>query len=240
MAQKINPISFRLGTTQVWNSTLQIYGKSFKNYFSIVNNQLNLQNFIIRYVKLNGFQINYYEWKMHKNKTFLSIYFSPSFNNGKLNLTNFKQLSNLLSNWCSNKFIFHFYLNSKWSLTSNFLTLYTKYLVEQKLGPKKIIVILCNFLQDQLNSSKVMHFKFGFIETKLVGFKIRLVGRFDSSNQMAKSFDQTIGTLSLTNLSSFVEYSNIEIHTKLGTCGVQVWLFFTPKKFINGYNQKNS
>nr|YP_010395077.1 ribosomal protein S3 [Polyopes affinis]UQJ72518.1 ribosomal protein S3 [Polyopes affinis] len=237
MAQKINPISFRLGTTRVWNSILQIYGKSFKNYFLIVNNQLNLQNFIIRYLKLNGFQLNYHEWKVHKNKTFLSIYFSPSLKNKKLNLTNFKQLSNLLSKWSSNKFIFYFYLNSKWSLTSNFLIFYVKYLIEQKLGPKKVIVTLCNFLQEQLNSSKLMQFKFGFIETKLVGFKIRLVGRFDNSNQMAKSFDQTVGTLSLTNLTSFVEYSNMEIHTKLGTCGVQVWLFFTPNKFINGYNK---
>lgn len=239
MAQKINPISFRLGTTQVWNSILQVYGKSFKNYFPIINNQLNLQNFIIRYLKLNGFQLNYHECKIHKNKTFLSIHFSPSFNNNKFNLTNLKQLSNLLSKWCFNKFTLYFYLNSKCSLTSNFLTFYIKYLVEQKLGPKKIITTLCNFLQIQLNSSKVMHFKFGFIETELIGFKIRLVGRFDGSNQMAKSFDQTVGTLSLTSLTSFVEYSNTEIHTKLGTCGIQIWLFFIPKKFINDYNQKN-
>ena len=67
-----------------------------------------------------------------------------------------------------------------------------------------------------------MYFKFGLIKTELIGFKIRLVGRFDGSNQMAKCFDQTVGTLSLTNLSIFVEYSNTEIHTKLGTCGVQI------------------
>lgn len=236
MAQKINPISFRLGTIQVWNSLLQVYGKSFKNYLPIINNQLNLQDFITRYLKLNGLQLNYYEWKTYKNKTFLNIYFSPSFNNNKLNLTNLQQLSNLLSKWYSNKFVIYFYLNSKRSLTSNFLTSYTKYLIEEKLGPKKIISNLCRFLQIQLNSSKIMYFKLGLTKTELIGFKIRLVGRFDGSNQMAKSFDQTVGTLSLTNLSSFVEYSNVEIHTKLGVCGVQIWLFFIPKKFVNDYN----
>ena len=58
MAQKINPISFRLGITQVWNSTLQIYGKSFSGYFLLLHKQLQIQNFIKRYFQKHGFQLN--------------------------------------------------------------------------------------------------------------------------------------------------------------------------------------
>lgn len=95
-------------------------------------------------------------------------------------------------------------------------------MLEQKSSPKKILGNLCRLLKVYLNSSRISYFKFGLFKTKLIGFKIRLVGRFDGSDQMAKCFEQTVGILSLTNLSSFVEYSNEEIYTKLGTCGVQV------------------
>lgn len=235
MAQKTNPTSFRLGIIQVWNSTLQFYGRSFKSYFSVVKEQLKLKDFITRYLQLNGFQLNYHEWRTYKNKTFLNIYFSPSFNNKKFNLICLKNLFNLVSNWFPKNFSVYFYLNPKWSLNPNFLISYTKYLLDQKTAPKKVIANLCRFLQNQLNSSKVTYFKFGLLKTNLIGFKICLVGRFDNSNPMAKKFEQTIGTLSLTNLTNFVEYSNAEIHTKLGICGIQIWLFYAPKKFANDY-----
>nr|YP_010027336.1 ribosomal protein S3 [Sarcopeltis skottsbergii]QOS04457.1 ribosomal protein S3 [Sarcopeltis skottsbergii] len=233
MAQKINPISFRLGTAQVWSSTLQIYGKSFKSYFPIVNNQLKLHNFLSRYFQLNDFQLNYYEWKMYKNKTLLNIYFSPSFTNKNINLIFLKKLFVLFSKWFPSDFFVYFHLNLKWALSPKFLLLYAKYLLLQKTPPKKIMRSLCKFLLDQLNSTKITYFKFGLHKTKLVGFKIRLAGRFEGSNQMAKIFEQTVDHLSLTNLSSFVEYSTAEIHTKLGTCGIQIWLFYSPKKYLN-------
>lgn len=228
MAQKINPISFRLGITQVWNSTIQVYGKSFNIYFLILQKQIQIQEYLIRFFQLNNFLLNYQEWKIHKNKIFLNVYYSLSFySKTTRNLLFLKQLSELISRWFSNEIFIRFYLKPQWSSTSNLIVAYTQYLLEQKTTPKKIIWNLCKFLKAYMKSTKISYFKFGVLKTSLTGFKIRLSGRFDDSNQMAKKFEQTVGSLSLTNLESFIEYSNKEIPTKSGICGIQVWLFYS-------------
>jgi|GEM_PF-5891287 len=78
-----------------------------------------------------------------------------------------------------------------------------------------------------LNLNKISYFKKGPFRIKLIGFKIRLAGRFDNSrNQMAKITKYNSGSLSLSTLKNKVEYSKNEIFTKFGTCGFQIWLFY--------------
>nr|YP_009295519.1 ribosomal protein S3 [Mastocarpus papillatus]AOL58003.1 ribosomal protein S3 [Mastocarpus papillatus] len=230
MAQKINPTSFRLGTTQVWDSTLQNYGKPLNVYSTILHKQLQIQKLLPRYFLLNDFLLNYQEWKIRQNKVLLSIYYSPLTYSQKVQSPKFlKFLPKLLKKSILIEPTIRFYLKLQWSLTPNLIIWYSWHLLDKKTAPKKVILNLCKLLKSYLNFTRVSYFKLGLIETKLIGFKIKLSGKIDSSNQMAKSLEQTLGRLSLTSLSGIVEYSNKEIYTKSGTCGVQVWLFYSIK-----------
>lgn len=228
MAQKINPISFRLGISQVWDSTLQLYGKSYLNYFLIFHKYLQIRNILNRIFLKNNLIIDFQEWKIYKNKISLNIYYSHLFNSKQINHLNcFNKVSKTILEWFSIISSIHFYLKAQKTSTTKILIAYTHYLLEQNISAKKIIWNLCKFLETNKKIEKISYFKFGIFKLHLKGFKIRLSGRFDNSkNQMSKNIEQTVGSLPLTCLKSSVEYINKEIYTKSGICGLQIWLFY--------------
>lgn len=228
MAQKINPISFRLGTTQIWESFLQIYGKSFKQYALLLRKYLQLQKTLIRVLNKNNFLLDKQEFKVHKKKVVMNLYYLilPD-NKSVYNKIFFKEVIKIVEQWLSLKTVIKFYLKSESKCTTNLITLYTKKLFEQNITPKKILWNLCIFLESHKNSNKVCYFKSGVLTTKLKGYKIRLSGRLEGSKtQMAKSIEQIEGSLPLASINNYVEYKKEEIYTKSGICGIQIWLFY--------------
>ena len=228
MAQKVNPIIFRLGTIQIWESLLQVYGKSFKQYSLILHKCLQLQNLLIRLFKKNNLLLDKQEWKLYQNKIFLSIEYLPLLDTKKaFTKSFFERLFCIINQWFTTKVIVQYYLKSELKYTTNLIVYYTEYLLEKNITSKKILLNLSNLLEKQLNFKKVSYFKPGILVVKLKGFKICLSGRLEGSkNQMAKSIEQTSGSLPLTSINNYVEYKTEGIHTKSGMFGIQIWLFY--------------
>lgn len=228
MAQKINPISFRLGVIQIWNSSIQIYGKSFNQYHLILHKYLQIQKFLHKLFSKNNLLLDLQEIKIQKNKISLNIHYSYlSYKKKVINKNLFLKTFKMVNQWFYLPNKIHFYLKSELKSTANLVIVYAEYLLEQSISHKKILISLCKLLELQLNKQKISFFKTGLFKTKLKGFKIRLAGRLDGSkNQMAKSIEQISGSLPLASIKSYVEYKSIALYTKSGICGLQIWLFY--------------
>ena len=228
MAQKINPIAFRLGTIQIWESLLQIYGKSFKQYALLLRKHLQLQKSLVRLLYNNTFLLDKQEYKIYREKIVISIYYIVLPNKKQIYEKNFfNKIIKIVEQWFSLKTIIKFYLKSESKCTINLISFYARKLFEQNIAPKKVLWNLGIFLESHINSQKMCYFKSGILTVKLKGYKIRLSGRLEGSKtQMAKSIEQVEGSLPLTSLKNYVEYRKEEIYTKSGICGIQIWLFY--------------
>ncbi|MGH1163428.1 hypothetical protein ACQVTW_31165 [Bacillus mycoides] len=90
-------------------------------------------------------------------------------------------------------------------------------------SPKKIAAILTILLKSNLNTKILAFNLYGPCFLILRGYKIKLSGRLDDQkNQMAKHFTLKKGSLTLTNLNSYVDYKNINLNTKLGVCNIKI------------------
>lgn len=228
MAQKINPISFRLGKFQVWGLILQNYGKTCKFYSQILHKQLKVFRYLNRVFYFNNLSLNYIEWSITKNKIYLNIYGSHLLNVKFFNFTDFQKEILLTTSQLLFLPIYpRFYFKTAWYSVSDLLVFYICYLTKQDHSLHKIINNVEKILNSSLNLVKISYFKNGPTKMKLIGFKIRLAGRFENTrNQMAKVTKSSLGLQSLTSLQYYTEYSNKEIFTKFGTCGLQIWLFY--------------
>nr|YP_010881003.1 ribosomal protein S3 [Grateloupia cornea]WIA66122.1 ribosomal protein S3 [Grateloupia cornea] len=221
MAQKINPVSLRLGLTQVWDSTLQNYGKLHNNYSVILHDQLQIHQLLTQLFKLNKLILGTKQFNYSENIIKLTAFYSD------LDRSISAELLKSISKWSGNKILIRFYPKLKWFSTANLIFNYAWFLSKQNLPLNKIFWNLYRSLKMQINSKKILRSTYGPIVGELQGFRICLSGRFDNSrNQMAKTVKYKVGSLPLMNLQSYVEFTNSEIHTKLGTCGVQLWLFY--------------
>nr|YP_009488804.1 ribosomal protein S3 [Grateloupia filicina]AWD77498.1 ribosomal protein S3 [Grateloupia filicina] len=227
MAQKINPISLRLGLTQVWDSTSQNYGKLYNNYSIILHNQLQIYQFLNQFFKFNKLILGVNQFNYSEDTLKLTTFYSGLTHHPDLDKNISAKLSKSVSKWSESRTLVRFYSNSKWFSTVDLIFNYTWFLLKQNITLNKIFWNLCRILKTQIHSKKILHSTYGPIVGELQGFRICLSGRFDNSrNQMAKTIKYKAGSLPLMNLQSHVEFTNSEVHTKLGTCGVQLWLFY--------------
>nr|AEX37513.1 ribosomal protein S3 [Gracilariopsis lemaneiformis] len=228
MAKKINPISLRLGLTQVWDFTLQNYGKLISWYVLLLLKQLQLKKVVTQIFNINKFLVGDQEFWYYHNNLFFNIYFTDHIikNPNKYSLI-LKNISLLIFEWFSLKVQLRIFKKTNWVTTPNLLISYANYLLKYHKNPNKVLWQLCQFLETNLNRTKVVYSSKGIRLVNLKGFKIRLVGRFDNTkNQMSKSIQQGLGVLSLMSLKNRVEFVNRELYTKLGSCGLQIWLFY--------------
>nr|UAD89794.1 ribosomal protein S3 [Gracilaria salicornia] len=228
MARKVNPISLRLGLTQVWNLTIQNYGKLNYCYMSSFLQYWRTRNIIAKILKFNKFLINDKELWYINNTLFLNIYMVDLVKkHSDMYLFLIKELSKLVCKWFSLKVDLRIYKRISWMTTSNLMLSYVSYLFDKNRNLNKILWQVCTFLKKHLHKGKVVYSTKGIRIAYLKGFKIRLVGRFDNTkSQMAKSIQQGSGSLSLLSLKNQVEYMQKNLHTKLGSCGLQIWLFY--------------
>ena len=227
MTQKVNPISTRLGTTQVWDYTFQVYGKFNKDYHFIfykVFQMFNLFSYIHSYLKL---QIGSKAIKFSKNWLLLNLYFLYS-DDPSLKHVNLNQISNVIFKWFRIKVFFRPYLKTNRFFSTRLISNYAQHLLINNVSPNKVLRDICYFFEQMLDSEKVVNSVKGPARSKLKGFRISLAGRFDrsSKNQMARLTSQKIGSLPLSYSKSHVEYLNTDFFTKLGTCGIRIWLFY--------------
>nr|YP_011017015.1 ribosomal protein S3 [Gracilaria hainanensis]WQB61693.1 ribosomal protein S3 [Gracilaria hainanensis] len=228
MTRKINPISLRLGLTQVWDLAIQKYSKLNYCYTLFFLKQFQIENIITKILRLNKYLVNDKEFWYIRDKLFLNIYIVELIDNHTDKyLFLIKGLSKLVRNWFPLKIYLRIYKRIYWMTTSNLMISYMAYLFEENKNPNKILWQICMFLKKHLYNSKIVYSTKGIRVVYLKGFKVRLVGRFDNTkSQMAKSIQQSSGSLSLLSLRSQVEFVQKNLYTKLGSCGLQIWLFY--------------
>nr|YP_010199661.1 ribosomal protein S3 [Crassiphycus crassissimus]UAD89569.1 ribosomal protein S3 [Crassiphycus crassissimus] len=228
MTRKVNPISLRLGLTQVWDFTIQNYNKLNYCYITLLFKQFQIENVITKILKLNKFLVNDKEFWYFKNQLFLNIYVTEVFiSYSDKYLVLMRELSNIIRNWFSLKIYLRIYKRIDWITTSGLVSNYVLYLFEQNKSLNKVLWQVCWFLKKRIGSKKIVYSTRGIRLVYLKGFKVRLVGRFDNTkSQMAKSIQQNAGSLSLISLKNQVEFIQRDLYTKLGSCGLQIWLFY--------------
>nr|YP_009490454.1 ribosomal protein S3 [Gracilaria textorii]AWH62613.1 ribosomal protein S3 [Gracilaria textorii] len=228
MTRKVNPISLKLGLTQVWDFTIQNYSKLNYCYALTFLKQFQIEKIISKILRANKFSVNDKEFWYFNNKLFLNIYIvEVLINQADKYLFLIQKLSELIFNWFSLKIYLRIYKRIYWITTSNLILSYASYLFAQNKSPNKILWQVCTFLNKHRYHSKVVYSTKGIRLVYLKGFKVRLVGRFDNTkSQMAKSIQQSSGSLSLVSLKNQVEFTQKNLYTKLGSCGLQIWLFY--------------
>nr|WCH57775.1 ribosomal protein S3 [Hypnea flava] len=229
MAQKINPTGVRLGISQLWVSSIQFYGRSFKSYFLLLQYYIRSFLFLKKLSNVTGFLINYQQWRIKKsNDIALNIYYTQSFFAVNNNFVKFyNQIQNTLGVLFKKRIGICFYLTASPFLSKNLLYSYSQFLTRESLVAKKILWSFSKLLSEHLNSLRLISTPQGLKISKLKGFKIQLVGRLDDSKtQMAKSLNLNIGNLGSTSLGDFIVYSASALHSKSGTCGLKIWLFY--------------
>nr|YP_008994206.1 ribosomal protein S3 [Rhodymenia pseudopalmata]AGO19258.1 ribosomal protein S3 [Rhodymenia pseudopalmata] len=225
MSQKINPISLRLGVTQVWDSTFQFYGKSNKTYQSIFHKNYQAFTFISCIHNCSEFLLG--NFVAHFNRNYTSIDFFCSISKPDKICLNLNQISDIISCWYDSKIFLFPYQKMNWFSSTKLISNYVKFLLSQNLNPTIILKDLGSFFELQFESEKIINSVKGPLKVQLKGFKIKLTGRFDNSrNQLSKNIVNKMGALPLTSLKSYLEFTSTEIYTKLGTCGLQIWLFY--------------
>lgn len=227
MAQKTNPIGLRLGINQVWDSTIQNYGKKHKFYINFLKKELLLNHFFFQHFKSNA-NVGVFARKCFVAKyTYNNADFIYNSKISQLNnsLTDQTQLTlNNISDFNTNIKLFYVI---KPIFTANLFVNYAKYLFDQNLSLKKIINNLTLFLKHQLQIKTTFRLKNATKELNLIGFKLKVSGRFrNTRNRMAGSYEQSVGPLSLVCLKNVIEFHNQTIHTKLGASSLQIWLIY--------------
>nr|AOX48915.1 ribosomal protein S3 [Gelidium crinale f. luxurians] len=216
MAQKTNPNGLRLGLTQVWETTIQNYGKKSKVYSFFLIKKSLINKLTTSYFQLPGKKFIVYHDNILLNLKHL---------NKQIKLTD--KFKRSLKSICSTKTTTKFFHVTEKYLTAEFLGLYSEYLFNKNSNLKRISSDMFMFLKKCLNLKKVIYSNNTIVTLNLIGFKIKISGRFDNSrNQMAKSYEQSFGSLSLLRLNNYVEFVNKVIFTKLGSCSFQIWLFY--------------
>nr|YP_009317578.1 ribosomal protein S3 [Pterocladiella media]AOX49030.1 ribosomal protein S3 [Pterocladiella media] len=222
MAQKTNPIGLRLGLTQVWGTIAQNYGKKDSLYHLFLVNQFLISKILEQY------------FISVKDKIVIDKQFVFHYGYMVLNLKCLNKQLRLDKNLKTNlellfplEFKLNFFNSAETNLTAKFITLYAEYIFNKTGNLKKVSLNIFIFLRKRLNSKKISYLNKTITQLNLIGFKIKISGRFDNSrNQMAKSYEQSYGSLSLIRLENYVEFHNKTIFTKLGTCSFQIWLFY--------------
>lgn len=225
MSQKINPISFRLGLSQVWNNTFQLYGKNLPPYISFLYLKLTLYNYLRRYLNSKQVFLGSLYWFILKDKIVLLIIYESCFNSNLLKLEKLNLFLHFLTNWNLKLYLLK---QTSWVNTPALIISYILYNRKKNFSLKKILKRVTFILNSRLNSKKIVYNTKGPIFLRLKGFKIKISGRFDNTrNQMSKTLSNSGGNLPLSKLNSYIEYHNSKIYTNSGLNNLQVWLFYT-------------
>nr|YP_009441344.1 ribosomal protein S3 [Lympha mucosa]ATN23353.1 ribosomal protein S3 [Lympha mucosa] len=228
MSRKINPISFRLGLSQVWNGLFQLYGKNLCFYSNILHSKLILENYVKKFFITQELFLDSFCWSTNKKQITLFITYKDTLNYQLLKVGKLKDLIHLLLDL---NFKLYLLKTSNWVNSAVLLTNYTTYNLKRDFNFKKVLKDTFTMVNKHLNIKKVVYSNKGPVILNLKGFKFKISGRFDNiRNQMSKTTNQVEGSLPFSQLNSYVEYHNSNIYTKSGVNNLQIWLFYTLKE----------
>nr|UVF63039.1 ribosomal protein S3 [Synarthrophyton patena] len=230
MSQKINPISNRLGILQIWSVILSKYGKNFKYYNKVLYVYFNILIYINHFFKNSKVFIDNVNIQFLQKITLINIItFFPNNYNCFLKSID---LAKVVSYWLNIPVIINFYKKDSITNSSFLLVNYTIFLILQGAPIKVLFQNIYKILKDQSSNFKLIYTVYGIKKIQLRGFKIKLSGCFEMSrSQMSKTVKCNFGSLPLTKLNGYIEYSHNTLYTKFGSCGLKIWLFYEFKSF---------
>lgn len=222
MPKKINPLSFRLGITQVWDKTLNTYNNNTK-YCMTIFNQIKFGTYLTRFLKNRKIILNSTTWVFKDTISLLISYYCISAKN-PLEKNILKQ--NIRS-WFDSPVNIFFYKHK--DSINNALVLNA--IIQIGLGKgaslKKVLsdlndgIIISNYKKKIVTNTR------GIVYLKLVGFQFKYAGRIDKSrNQMSKIQTMSRGNNSVSSIVKYIEYNYICMNTKCGSIGIHIWLFY--------------
>ena len=228
MAQKINPMSFRLGLSQLWNSSQQKYGKNLFSYIKMLHNRFQVLQYIKSYSKEQNIIISIPESIIKKQKVVINLtYFSKNYDIIKILLQLQQDLSKTFPFWSKSPALVNIYKQSYWPSSADLLIGYIAFSLINDQQTKRLLVNIQKILSYFLLKEKIIYSSTGIIRVQLKGLKFMICGCFSTSAvQLSKSVSHNVGFLRLSELNNYVEYSYRKIYTKYGTCGLKVWFVY--------------
>lgn len=226
MPRKINPISYRLGLLQLWDSNIATYGNTI-NFFQESKNTF-LEFFVIKFLKIHSLEVGNFSWVISVSKVSLVITcVSLHKPNKELNIL-VKKLVNFIMLTYNLPTKVYLLQSLNWPCTSEFLKFYFDFKLKKNDSFKQVLKDVIQIANTQLNTKKIVRTSCGPLLLRLKGFKLKASGRFPNSrNQMSQSIQSNIGSIALSELSNYVEYSQIPIFTKSGVYSLHIWLLYT-------------
>lgn len=229
MSQKINPLSNKLGVIKTWNYESSRYGRTFKNYIKLIQFQKQRFNY------LNQTCINHD--LLIESVRVIEMIHHTFFDVSVMHLKKFypfrgrKLLLDTIEYWNGSQAILSFYKRENIGSTALLINNYIIHLfLKKSYSPKKILQFTYNILRNQVVNTKIKYTVNGIKIVKLKGFKLEISGCFESSrSQMSKIIKCNFGTIPLTKLNGYIDYSTNTIFTKFGSCGFKIWLFYEFK-----------
>jgi hypothetical protein len=226
MSQKINPINNKLGVLRVWNYNFQKYGKTFKGYNKSIRPKNYSSIYLNRVIQQNNSIIESIEFLQSSHHVSIKLFIF------KLNVKDFKlkiqECLNVISYWIKCPIKILVYQKNTLMNSSFLINNYIFYLFFIRSTPiKQILQLLYSILKKQSSQTVLLYTTKGIQLAKFKGFKIEVTGCFESSrSQMSKTLKCNFGSITLTKLNGYVNYSNEHFFTKFGSCGIKLWLFY--------------
>lgn len=224
MSQKINPINNKLGVLQIWNLKFQKYGRTFKGYSKLIQPRNYILIYLKRFLFQNHLLIESIEFLQSNQQTLIKVFIFKL----KFFQLQTKVLLNIISYWLKCPVKLLVYQKSNLNNSSFLVANYILYLVFKKTNSsKQILQIIYSTLKEQSCKTKVVYTIRGLQLVQLKGFKLEFTGCFESSrSQMSKTLKCSFGSVPLTKLNGYVDYSSNYFLTKFGSCGFKLWLFY--------------
>lgn len=221
MSQKINPTSVRLGVSQIWDTSFPKYGKNFQPYINFLHKQLKIFVYLRRFFSAYNFSIENVNMRFTFCSVFITVFIVKT--NSTINFLKTNILVKTIYHWLKIPIVLNFYKKVSLSNSAFLVSNYITYLTLRGTSLKKSLQIVYIMLKDQSNKFKLVQTVHGTNKVILKGFKLKFSGCFEvSRSQMSKTISCNFGSLPLTKLKGYVEYSSSTIYTKLGSCGLKI------------------
>ncbi len=230
MSKKINLHGKSLSLTTYWFIEFQLYGKNFflfKKYFFLL---FFLRKFITKkkLLFLSFFFGLFIKFSIFKKRVYFLISLFKSKKKFDVVLQNifpvylFRNKS--LLQFTGKIFIFPSFYFSQLFLKDLIFFL----LIYKKFNPRKVFNYFLLFLKKKINYLSIVSSRKGIIKKKLVGFKIQLKGRFETTkNSMSKKNLIKFGKLNSTTLENHIVLCEHTFFSKLGSSNLKIWLFYS-------------
>nr|QWZ47213.1 ribosomal protein S3 [Cyclocodon parviflorus] len=214
MAQKINPLGFRLGTTQSHDS---IWFAQPKDYSANLQEDEKIRDYIKNYVQKNTKissiveGITRIEIKKKIDEMQIKIYTASS------KLVNEKQPREIKELQRNLRKEFD-YVNRKFNLTITRIA-------QPYRNPKILAEFISNQLKNRVSFRKAMKKAIELSEkANTKGIRVQIAGRLDGK-EIARVESIQEGPLPLQTIRSKIDYCSYPVQTIYGVLGIKIWIF---------------